>query len=123
MAEQQVEIEQTSSESDCTTKAKISNAPQKKKAKFLQNFVQSGLHDLEFKSWLSKKPGNDGKLKPFCSWYDIEMTCSKIGSRRHSLSSRHCSNKKTCVTNLSIQAMWNNTPFAKNRAPNLRIYC
>ena len=85
----------------------------KKTAKFEQNFVQSWLHDSEFKPWLSKKPGKDGKLKPFCSWCDIQITCSKTRIRRHSLSPRHCSNKKTCGTNLSIQAMWNNNQFAK----------
>ena len=75
--------------------------------------MQSWLHDSEFKLWLSKKPGKDRKLKPFCSWCNIEITCSKTGIRRHSLSSRHWSNKKTCGTSLSIQAMWNNNQFAK----------
>ena len=77
------------------------------------------LHDSEFKPWLSKKPGKDGKLKPFCSWCDIQITCSKTGIRRHSLSSRHCSSKKMCGTNLPIQAMWNNNQFAKEIEPRI----
>ena len=75
--------------------------------------MQNWLHDSEIKPWLSKKPEKDGKLKPFCSWCDVEKICSMTGIRRHYLSSRHCSGNISCRTNLSLQSMWNENQFAK----------
>ena len=69
-------------------------------------FVESWLDVKEFKEWLLKRKGKDGKAKPYCKICQLEINSTKTGIQRHMESEKHRRKTESAKGSQSISTLF-----------------
>ena len=78
-------------------------------------FVHSWLEVKEFKGWLAKRRGTDGKLKPYCKICLLEINSTKTGIQRHMDSAKHRSKVQSAKGSHSISTLIKRNTYENER--------
>eukprot|EP00795_Rhopilema_esculentum_P005734 gene5734-10988_t len=99
----------SSTDPENTKKDAVSGPPLAKRKKKAQSFVHGWLQMCEFKGWLSKRVGKDGKLTSYCIPCGCDVTCSKTGIKRHARTTKHEENRLRSNVHKPLSTLWSNS--------------
>ena len=78
-------------------------------------FVDSWLEVKEFKGWLAKRRGTDGKVKPYCKICLLEINSTKTGIQRHMECAKHRSKVQSAKGSHNISILIKRNSFENER--------
>ena len=78
-------------------------------------FVDSWLGVKEFKGWLAKRRGTDGKVKPYCKICLLEINSTKTGIQRHMDCAKHRSKVQSAKGSHNISTLIKRNSFENER--------
>ena len=78
-------------------------------------FVDSWLEVKEFKGWLAKRRGTDGKVKPYCKICLLEINSTKAGIQRHMDCAKHRSKVQSAKGSHNISTLIKRNSFENER--------